>query len=112
MSTCKRSSKHLFFVWKLLFAFFSIATSICFGYFQGVREIDLQTMPNVFQLILIAIIMFMFIPFLLFVYKKAKQENSSEISNKAVKLIWTLGIASGGTLLCNLLSIFIPGLFD
>ncbi len=111
MAKKAKISKCLFTFWKLLFSIFSLGTSICMGYLQGVLEIDVLTMPSKFQLVLIAIIILVFIPLLLFIKKKSIQDNTSEISDKTTKLIWTLGIASGGNLLCNLLSVFFPGLF-
>ena len=112
MSDKKKLAKYLFSLWKILFGLFSIGTSIYIGYLQGILGVDVQTMPSTFQIILIAIIGFIFIPFLLLIRKCATRNNASAISNKSTKLLLALGIASGGTLICNLIAAFVPGVFQ
>ena len=109
MNECSKKIKRLFAIWKVLFGVFSLGTSIYMGYLQGVLEMDVVAMPSVFQLILVAIIMFIFIPFLVWIRKRALLHNISDISMKSAKLLLALGVASVGTLICNLLSFL--GLF-
>ena len=112
MSNKKDLAKHLFSLWKILFGLFSVGTSIYIGYLQGILGVDVQTMPSIFQIILIAIIGFIFIPLLLLIRKCATQNNVSDISSKSSKLLLALGIASVGTLICNLIAAFAPGVFQ
>ena len=111
MTQGEKKTKRLFAVWKVFFGLLSIATSISMGYLQGICEIDVQSMPSVFQLLLIAIIMFIFFPLLVLIRKSALLHNVSDVAKKSTKLLLALGIACIVTLICNILSFFIPGLF-
>lgn len=112
MSAENKKSKLLFVIWRALFVFFGLAASIYMGYIEGVLEKNVRSVPSKFQIILVVIIFLVFLPSLLFIRNKSIKENNAEIFAKTTKFSWTLGIAAGGALICNVLAYLIPSLFS
>ena len=112
MTKDQKVTKRLFSLWKFLFFTFSLGSSIYMAYLEAVLEMNVRSMPSVYMLILIAIIVCFFIPFLLLIRKRAVEQNLTEISKNVSTLLLICVIVSIGTLLANLLELVFPGIND
>ena len=108
----ERRAQRLYSLWRVLTALSSIGVSIYMAYQEVFNGIDLRVLPNTFHFILCAILAVLFVPMLVFVRKWAKASDSDKLYVKATKWFWAFVIAITGTLCCNILAFFIPGLFS
>ena len=103
-----KKSGQLFCIWRSLLILFSMAMSIYTGYLEGILGENVRAMPSQFQLLLIAIILFLFLPSLLFIRNKSMAEKDAKVLRKSTKFAWILGLAGFGALICNIFAILLP----
>ena len=108
----ERRAHRLYSLWRVMIAFLSIGVSVYMAYQEAINGVNLRTLPNTFHFILGAVLAAVFVPMLVLVRKWAKAADSDKLYAKATKWIWIFVIAITGTLFCNILAFFIPGLFS